>query len=74
MVSNYDRIFSEIVKKARQVAPERGVDPDALVNLVMEVVNLEDQHRTRSLRINQLVGEKILTASRTQSPEGAQDA
>lgn len=70
MVSNYDRIFREIGEIAGQLAPEHEVDKDALVHLVIEIVNLEDQHRTKSLRINQLVEELILTFSSTQRPEG----
>ena len=63
MVSNYDRIYQEIVKRAGEVGGDHGVDADALVTLVMEIVDLEDQHRTRNIRINQLVQDKIQTAA-----------
>ena len=45
MVSNYDRIFSEITTEAQRLAPDHDIDPTALVNLAMEIVDLEDQHR-----------------------------
>lgn len=64
MVSNYDRIFAEIRKEAERLAPDDGIDPESLVTLVMEIVDLEDQHRTKSIRIKQLVEEKIETAAR----------
>lgn len=70
MVSNYDRIYAEIVTRAHQLAPGRGVDPDALVKLVMEIVDLEDQHRVKPLRINQLVEERIATTAAAQMREG----
>ena len=33
MVSNYDRILAEITKEAQQLAPEHGVDAEALVTV-----------------------------------------
>ena len=70
MVSNYDRIYAEIVREAERLAPDRGVDPKTLVKLVMEIVDLEDQHRTKTLRINQLFEERIITAATAQMAEG----
>ena len=70
MVSNYDRIYKEIVKRARAAAGETGVDPDALVTLVMEIVDLEDQHRIRHININQLFQEKIQAAALNQAIAG----
>lgn len=61
MVSNYDRIFSEIGKESQRVAAEQGIDADALIALVMEVVDLEDRHRTQNIRIRQIMEEMILT-------------
>ena len=66
MVSNYDRILAEITKEARRLAPEEGVDPEALVTLAMEIVDLEDQHRIRNIRIKQLIEDKILTTAVSQ--------
>ena len=67
MVSNYDRIYREIVNRAEAVAVDHGVEKEALVTLVMEIVNLEDQHRTKSIRIKQLVQDRIQNAALSQS-------
>ena len=66
MVSNYDRIYSEINSEAASLAPEHNIDPDALVTLAMEIVDLEDQHRTKNIRITQLIEEKILATAMSQ--------
>ena len=60
MVSNYDRILAEISREAQRLAPDHNVDPEMLVTLTMEIVDLEDQHRIKSIRINQLVEDKVL--------------
>ena len=65
MVSNYDRILAEITKEAQRLAPDQ-VDPEALVTLAMEIVDLEDQHRVKPRRIKQEVEDKILTTSVSQ--------
>ena len=70
MVSNYDRILAEITKEAQQLAPEHSVDPEALVTLAMEIVDLEDQHRIKSIRIKQQIEDKIFTTAVSQmSPQ-----
>ena len=70
MVSNYDRILAEITKEAQQLAPEHGVDPEALVTLAMEIVDLEDQHRIKSTNIKQRIEDKIFTTAVSQmSPQ-----
>lgn len=66
MVSNYDRIFAEINSEAEQLAIEHNIDPIALVTLAMEIVDLEDQHRTKSIHIKQLIEEKILATAVSQ--------
>ena len=63
MVNNYDRIFSEITKEAEQIASD-NIDSEVLVNLTMEIVDLEDQHRVKPTRINQLVEDKIVASAR----------
>lgn len=68
MVSNYDRILVEITKEAQQLAPEQGVDPEALVTLAMEIVDLEDQHRIKSTNIKQRIEDKIFTTAVSQMP------
>ena len=63
MVSNYDRILAEITKEAQRLAPEDNIDPETLVTLAMEIVDLEDQHRIKNIRIKQLIEDKILTTA-----------
>ena len=56
MVSNFERIFDEIKREANLIAPKYGLDADALVELVMNIVDSEDQHRIKSVaRIHQKV-------------------
>ena len=43
MVSNLDRITNEIVAHAQHIAPDFELDPDVLVALAMEIVDLEDR-------------------------------
>ena len=65
MVTNYDRIFAEIENEAARVAAESGLQPEAIVALAMEIVNLEDENRIKPTNIKQLVEAKILSASLT---------
>lgn len=62
MVNNHDRIFAEIKREAERLTPD-DMDSDALVDLAMEIVDLEDQHRVRPCNINQLVEGKIITST-----------
>ena len=66
MVNNYERIFKEIKSEAERLATENDIDSNALISLAMEIVDLEDQNRTRSIRIKQLIEEKILSAAVSQ--------
>ena len=73
MVSNYDRILNEIKKEAQRSAPEHNIGPDALIDLAMEIVDLEDQHRIKHIaRINQRIEGLILTTTMNQMPRGEQ--
>ena len=67
MVSNYDRILTEIKKEAQRSAPEYNIDPDALVDLAMKIVDLEDRHRIKNIaRINQRIEDLIHTTAMNQ--------
>ena len=66
MVNNYERIFEEIKSEAERLATENDIDSKALTSLAMEIVDLEDQNRTRSPRIKQLIEEKIISAAVSQ--------
>ena len=61
MVNNYDRIYTEITKESEVLASDSGLEPNLWRELIMEIVDLEDQHRTKNVpRINQQIQEKIL--------------
>ena len=67
MVNNYDRIYTEIKKEAKCSAPEHHIDSDALVNLVMEIVDIEDQNQIKNVvRIKQRIEGMILTTATDQ--------
>ena len=73
MVSNFERILVEIKKEANRVAPTYGLQPDSVVDLIMNIVDLEDQHRVKARHgINQKVRGMIETAA--LAPEKAEDA
>lgn len=68
MVSNFERIYEEIKKEAVRTAPTYRLDPDTVVNLIMEVVDLEDQHRVKSQpRIKQRIRGMIEKAASVQT-------
>lgn len=62
MVNNYDRIFSEITREAERLASD-DIDSDILIALAMEIVDLEDQHRIKAIRINKLIEDKIVAST-----------
>lgn len=65
MVSNFERILDEIRKEANAVASGYGLEPESVVKLIMEIVDLEDRHRVRAeARIKQQVKTKIEDAGR----------
>lgn len=56
MVSNFERILGEIRREANLVAPAHGLAPDAVVDLIMNIVDIEDRNRIKAEpRINQRV-------------------
>lgn len=60
-MNNYDRIYREISKATEELGPVNGLDPKLLLNLIMEVVQIEDQNRTKKVpNINKQVQAKIL--------------
>ena len=66
MVSNFERIFHEIRDEANRIAPDYGLDPKIVVDLVMDIVDLEDQHRIKAQhRIHQKIKGMIENATRS---------
>ena len=56
MVKNLERILVEIRREANLVASAHGLEPEAVVELIMKIVDIEDRHRIRSeSRIHQRV-------------------
>ncbi len=70
MVNNYDRIFHEIKSQSQRLASGEEVDSDALAHLVMKIVNLEDQHRTKGTNIKQKIEDLIYGAAMAVLREG----
>lgn len=63
-MNNYDRIYEEISNVTKELGPANGLDPELLLNLIMEVVQIEDRHRTiRVPNINKQIQAKILLIS-----------
>ena len=48
MVSNFERILAEIRREANLVAPDHGLEPKSVVDVIMGIVDLEDQNRIKS--------------------------
>lgn len=70
-LSNYDRLYKEIGDAAQRLAPKLEVDPGGLVKLVMEIVDLEDQNRIKSVaRIRQRVEGLIESATTVDTTVG----
>lgn len=67
MVSNYERIYAEITREAERLASKRDVATNALTELVMEIVDLEDRNRIKPLgNITQQVKNRIATVAIAQ--------
>lgn len=64
MVSNFDRIYAEITRECARVAAEHDVAPDKLTELVMEIVDLEDQHLAKKTNVAQQVADRIENVAR----------
>ena len=73
MVSNFERIFHEISKEGNRIAGTYGLEPEAVVRLIMDIVDLEDRNRVKGVAgINQQVKGMIQNATRAgRSSEGA---
>lgn len=65
MVSNFQRILGEIRKEAHHIARTYGLEPEAVVKLIMDIVDLEDRNRVKAeSRIDQRVRAMIEDAAR----------
>ena len=70
MVSNFERILGEIRREANLVAPAHGLQPEAVVELIMNIVDIEDRHRIKSeSRIHQRVKGMIQDVTVVQSTQ-----
>lgn len=72
MVSNFERILGEIRREANLAAPSHGLKPEAVVELIMNIADLEDRNRIKmEPRINQKVKGMIQEVTVTkQTREG----
>ncbi|MDE0455745.1 MAG: hypothetical protein OXI15_00505 [Chromatiales bacterium] len=65
MVSNFERILDEIRKEAHRTARTYGLEPEAVVELIMGIVDLEDRHRVKAVAgINREIKGMIENAAR----------
>ena len=70
MVSNFERILGEIRKGAHQIARDYGLEPEAVVKLIMDIVDQEDRHRVKAVAgIDQKVRGMIENAARAGNPK-----
>ena len=71
MVSNFERILDEIKKEANRVAPDHGLHPETVVDVIMNIVDLEDQHRLKAQHgINQKIKGLIETTAQSSDKTG----
>ena len=72
MVSNFERIFDEIRKEAHRVARTYELEPEDVVKLIMNIVDLEDRNRVKADgRIKQRIKGMIENTARTSGPREA---
>jgi len=71
VVSNYVRIFEEITKEGSRLASGEDISAERLCSLVMAIVDLEDQHRIKSISISKLVADRIEDAAVAGLREGS---
>jgi hypothetical protein len=69
-MNNIDRIHEELAKHASELGPEVGMDPTRFLEIVLEIVDAEDQHRIAKTNINQQVERVILNAALQSSSQG----
>ena len=64
MVNNFERILREIQREANLSPPAHGLRPEAIVKLIMSIVDIEDRNRVKAdPRINQRVKGMIQDAA-----------
>ena len=72
MVSNFERIFDEITKEANRIAVTYELEPEAVVKLIMDIVDLEDRNRVKAVAaIKQQIKGMIQNAARVDGARGA---
>ncbi len=61
MISNFDRIHTEITNQANRVSED--FEAEFLITLAMEIVDHEDRHATKRVNIKQIVENLIEQAA-----------
>lgn len=60
MVNNFERILEEIKIEAGRTAQDYNLEPEVVVKLIMDIVDLQDQHRIKAVAgINQKIKQLI---------------
>lgn len=65
-MNNFDRIQQELAKEAARLAPQVPMDADRFLEVVLELVDAEDQHRISKTNIRQQV-EMIISNAAVQN-------
>ncbi|MCY4163925.1 MAG: hypothetical protein OXE93_06905 [bacterium] len=63
MVSNYDRILTEITNEANRTGCDLDIPAERLIELVMEIVDAEDRHRIKQFPVNKEIENMITTTA-----------
>ena len=62
-MNNFDRIHQELSRQAAELASEVNMEPARFLQIVMELVNAEDEHRIARTNINQQAEQILLNAA-----------
>ena len=66
-MNNYERIYEEISQATEELGPANGLDPELLLNLIMDIVQIEDQNRIRKVfNIKKQIQAKILLVAQNK--------
>ena len=62
-MNNIDRIQQELEKEAEALGPKVGLSPQRFLEVVLEIVNAEDEHRISRTNIRQQVRTIVLNSA-----------
>lgn len=62
-MNNFDRIHAELATQAAAIAPGIGLEAERFLEIALEIVDAEDQHRISRTNIKQQVESIVLNAA-----------